>query len=89
MTLKDQLIAVLRSRKFWALLLSIAGTAVAYTYGKIDAQTAILAGIGAAGAYMVGTGLEGPAVPPQTQPGVTVVPPDSKVVFTLPNAPKP
>ncbi len=68
MTIKDQLIAVLRSRKFWALALSIAGTAVAYSYGKIDAQTAVLAGIAAAGAYMVGTGLEGPAQPPVEAP---------------------
>ena len=61
MTVKDQLIGLLRSRKFWALALSLVGTAVAYSYGKIDAQTAIIAGIGAAGAYSVGTGLEGPS----------------------------
>jgi hypothetical protein len=41
----------LRSRKFWAALLSLVGTGVAYSYGKIDAQTAIMAGIGALAAY--------------------------------------
>ena len=69
MTLRQQLIGILRSRKFWALVLSIAGTAVAYSYGKIDGQTAIMAGIGAAGAYMVGTGLEqSPSVKPPAPP---------------------
>jgi len=63
-TLQEQLLGVLRSRKFWATVLSLAGTAVAYSYGKIDSQTAVLAGIAALGAYCVGTGLEGPRIPP-------------------------
>jgi hypothetical protein len=73
MTIKEQIASVLRSRKFWATVLSAAASFVAYSYGKIDAQTLVLALLGAASAYAIGTGLEGPrvlpdppAVPPAT-----------------------
>ena len=58
MTFKEQLLQMLRSRKFWALLAALAATAGAYFTGKIDAWQTVQALIAALAVYSTGVALE-------------------------------
>lgn len=58
MDLKTQLLAVLRSRKFWALVLALLGTAAAYATGEVSIWQALQAVIAALAVYSTGVALE-------------------------------
>lgn len=58
MTFKEQLLQMLRSRKFWALLAALAATAAAYFTGRIDAWQTVQALIAALAVYSTGVALE-------------------------------
>lgn len=58
MTIETQLKALLRSRKFWALLTTLATTAAAFASGQIDAWQAVLAVLVATQTYSVATAYE-------------------------------
>ncbi len=58
MTFKDQIVKILRSRKFWALLAALVAVASAYCTGNIDAWQAVQALIAALAVYSTGVALE-------------------------------
>lgn len=58
MSISNQIIAVLRSRKFWVLLLALAATGAAFSQGHIDAWQAVQAVIAAGAAYSLGVAIE-------------------------------
>jgi len=58
MTIKEQIISVLRSRKFWVLLAGLCATAGAYATGQIDAWSALQAVIAAGAVYTAGVAIE-------------------------------
>lgn len=58
MSIQEQIIAVLRSRKFWMLLVSVAGVAAAYSTGQIDGWQAVQGLIYAGAAFSLGVALE-------------------------------
>ena len=49
---------ILTSKKFWATVATLATIWTAYAYQTINADTAIQATIGTAGAYVVALGIE-------------------------------
>jgi len=57
----SKLSALLHSRKFWALVLALVGTALAVEQHQVTIDTGILAAVGSLSAYMVGTGLDSPS----------------------------
>lgn len=59
MTGKEQIIAILRSRKFWALLLSIITAIGAFLMQEIDVWQAVQAIVAALAIYSAGTAIEG------------------------------
>ena len=65
MTVLEQVQGVLRSRKFWALVASVAAIWTMYfaTPGSLTPAQAVQATVAALAAYAIGTGLEGPANP--------------------------
>ena len=72
MTLQEQVLSILRSRKFWALVASIAAIWTTYLAapGALTPAQAVQATVAALAAYAIGTGLEGPRVvdPPADTP---------------------
>ena len=66
MTVWEQVLSVLRSRKFWALVASVSAVWVAFfaSPGSLTVAQAVQATVAALAAYAIGTGLEGPARPP-------------------------
>ena len=69
MSLQQQIIGILRSRKFWALVASVAAIWTAYVAapGSLTPAQAVQATVAALAAYAIGTGLEGaPSAPPST-----------------------
>lgn len=66
MTLKQQAIAILRSRKFWSVVAAIAATWTVYftAPGAITPNQAVQATVAALAAYCIGVGMEGPAATP-------------------------
>ena len=58
MALWDQIVAVLRSRKFWALVGALVAVAAGYFTGSIDAWQAIQAVIAALAVYSTGVAIE-------------------------------
>jgi hypothetical protein len=58
MTIQEQLKALFRSRKFWALLTALATTAAAFSAGKIDGWQAVLAVIASTQVYALATAVE-------------------------------
>ena len=54
----SKLIKILRSRKFWALVVALTGVAAGYYSGGVDAFQSLQLAIGAVSAYMIGTGIE-------------------------------
>jgi hypothetical protein len=57
--------AVLRSRKFWALLAATAAITLGYLGNSMSMAEAIQAEIAALAAYMIGTGLDNGQPPAQ------------------------
>ena len=49
---------VLRSRKFWALVVALIGIAAGFFNGGVDAFQSLQLAIGAVSAYVIGTGIE-------------------------------
>ncbi len=49
---------ILKSRKFWVLVLALLGTVAAYATGQIDAWQAIQAAVVALAAYSTGVAIE-------------------------------
>ncbi len=72
MTISQQFLGILRSRKFWASVAAIAATWTTYFVapGSITPNQAVQATVAALAAYAIGTGLEGPRVvdPPADAP---------------------
>lgn len=58
MTFKEQILKILRSRKFWVLLAALVTVAGAYFGGKVDAWQAVQAVIAALAVYSTGVALE-------------------------------
>ena len=61
-----KLTALLQSRKFWALIASLAAILTGYLSGQMPAPAAIQSAIAALAAYMISTGLDNsqpPALP--------------------------
>ena len=58
MTFLEQLSMVLRSRKFWALLMALVVVASGYFGGRVDAWQALQAIIAALAVYSTGVALE-------------------------------
>ncbi len=58
MSITEQIIRVLRSRKFWALLAALATVAGAYFGGQVNAWQALQAVIAALAVYSTGVALE-------------------------------
>jgi hypothetical protein len=58
MTFLEQLSMVLRSRKFWALLMALATVAAGYFTGHVDAWQSLQAIIAALAVYSTGVALE-------------------------------
>ena len=65
MTVKEQLIALLRSRKTWALIAALATiwTTYATVPGAMTPLEAVQATVAALSGYVIATGLEGPRPP--------------------------
>ena len=59
-----KLTALLQSRKFWALIASLAAITTGYLSGQMQAAPAIQSAIAALAAYMIGTGLDSSNQPP-------------------------
>ena len=76
MTLLEQAKAILRSRKFWALVGSLAVVWGSYAAEPTPEKLteAIRLTVLAIGSYTVATGLEGPKVPPVEPPGPAATP---------------
>lgn len=66
MTVRDQLLGILRSRKFWAMVAALATVWTAYfaAPGSITVAQAVQTTVAALAAYAIGTGLEGPRIVP-------------------------
>lgn len=58
MSFKEQILKILRSRKFWALLAALVTVAGGYFGGKLDAWQAVQAVIAALAVYSTGVALE-------------------------------
>ena len=58
MSVFEQIVRVLRSRKFWALLAALATVAGTYFAGEVDAWQALQAVIAALAVYSTGVALE-------------------------------
>ena len=58
MTFREQLYALLRSRKFWALVTALVSAAAALATGQIDAWQALQAVLAALAVYSTGVALE-------------------------------
>jgi len=58
MTFLQQLSMVLRSRKFWALVMALATVAAGYFAGRVDAWQSLQAIIAALAVYSTGVALE-------------------------------
>jgi len=58
MDAKTQILALLRSRKFWALMLALLGAAAAYATGEVTVWQALQAVIAALAVYSTGVALE-------------------------------
>ncbi|NMC53545.1 MAG: hypothetical protein GYA48_07890 [Chloroflexi bacterium] len=58
MTVKEQLLRVLRSRKFWALLAALLTAAGGYASGEMSVWQAVQAAIAALAVYSTGVALE-------------------------------
>lgn len=59
MTLKEQIKATLRSRKFWTLVASLATIYAGYATTQVTPWQALQAAIASLAAYSIGTALEG------------------------------
>ena len=62
MTVKEQLLKILRSRKFWVLLAAIITAAGAFFSGQVDAWQALQAIVAALAVYSTGIALEDSAL---------------------------
>ena len=58
MTVKEQLMCILRSRKFWALLAALLTAAAGYASGQLSVWQAVQAAIAALAVYSTGVALE-------------------------------
>lgn len=58
MTIQQQIVAVLRSRKFWVLLAGLVALAAAYSQGQIDAWQALQGALAAGAVYSLGVAHE-------------------------------
>ena len=58
MSIPDQIINILRSRKFWVLIMALAAIGAGYSAGTVDAWQAVQAVIAAGAAYSLGTAIE-------------------------------
>ena len=58
MTVWTQLMLLLRSRKFWALVIALVGVTAGYAVGEVSAWQAIQAAVAALAAYSTGVALE-------------------------------
>ena len=56
--MSTKLKALLQSRKFWALIASLAAIITGYLSGGLTVSVAVQSAIAALAAYMVGTGLD-------------------------------
>ena len=54
--------SLLQSRKFWALVMALATTGISVYNGAVSADQGLIAAIGSLAAYMIGTGLDNPAI---------------------------
>ena len=68
----SKLESLLKSRKFWALIIALGSILSGYLSGNMAAAPAIQAAIAALAAYMVGTGLESQSAA-QIRPDVPAV----------------
>lgn len=60
MTIKEQLIKILRSRKFWVLCASLLGIVAAAVAQQVTVWQALQAALAAMCVYSTGVALEGP-----------------------------
>lgn len=58
MSFKEQILKILRSRKFWTLLAALMAVGGAYISGQVDAWQALQAVIAALAVYSTGVALE-------------------------------